>query len=140
MIVLDTNVISELMRAEPNPSVFAFVNAQPRASLYTASIVQAEILAGIAQLPNGRRRAALETGARRLFAEEFSGRVLPFDEGAASAYAEIMEARRVIGRPLEGFDGLIAAIARSAGAAVATRNTADFEDCGVEVINPWLGE
>jgi hypothetical protein len=137
MIVLDTNVISELMRAAPNPSVLDFVDAQPRASLYTVAIVQAEILAGIAQLPSGRRRTALETDARRLFAEEFAGRVLPFDEGAASTYADIIERRRAMGRPLEGFDGLIAAIARSAGAAVATRNALDFEGCGVQVINPW---
>jgi predicted nucleic acid-binding protein len=137
MIVIDTNVISELMQAEPNPLVFAFIDAQPRAALYTASIVQAEILSGIAQLPQGRRRAALDADAQRLFAEEFAGRVLPFDQSAAIAYAAIIQRRRTIGHPLEGFDGLIAAITAAAGFTVATRNTADFADCGVPLINPW---
>ncbi len=76
-------------------------------------------------------------GLQRLFAEEFAGRVLPFDQSAAIAYAEIIQRRRAIGRPLEGFDGLIAAIAAAAGFTVATRNTADYADCGVPLINPW---
>lgn len=137
MIVIDTNVLSELMQAEPNPRVFAFIDAQPRATLYTTAIVQAEILSGVAMLPQGRRRVALEADAQRLFADEFAGRVLPFDQEAALQYAAILERRRAIGRPLEGFDGLIAAIAAAAGFAVATRNTADFADCGVPLVNPW---
>lgn len=137
MILLDTNVLSELMAAEPDPAVFAFVDEKPRASLYTAAIVEAEILAGVARLPEGRRRRALEEDARRLFAEEFSGRVLPFDRAAAAHYGAILAARRAAGRPLEGFDGLIAAIARTAGATVATRNIADFEGCGVALVDPW---
>ena len=120
MIVIDTNVISELMQAEPNPTVFAFIDAQPRAGLYTTSIVQAEILSGVAQLSQGgRRRAAPRADAQRLFAEEFAGRVLPFDQNAAAHYPAIIERRRAIGRPLEGFDGLIAAIAAAAGFTVA---------------------
>lgn len=137
MIILDTNVISELMREEANEAVFAFIDAQPISTLYTTAIVQAEILFGVAMLPPGRRRAALEADAQRLFAEEFAGRVLPFDQEAALHYAAIIERRRAIGRPLEGFDGLIAAIAAAAGFAVATRNTADFEDCGIPLVNPW---
>lgn len=125
------------MRPEPNKAVFSWVEALPRASLFTTTIVQAEILAGVAQLPAGRRRAALEADAQSLFADEFAGRVLPFDQRAATQYAAIVEARRTAGRPLEGFDGLIAAVARAAGAGIATRNVADFEGCGVELVNPW---
>ena len=138
MIVIDTNVVSELMRAaDADANVVAFADAFPRTALYTTSIVEAEILSGIARLPEGRRRAGLEDDARRMFAEEFAGRVLAFDRNAAAAYAAILEARRAIGRPLEGFDGLIAAVARSAGFRVATRNIADFEGCGVALVNPW---
>ncbi len=137
MIVLDTNVVSELMQLEPNPAVFSWIDAHPRAQLYTTTIVQAEILSGIAMLPGGRRRTALEAEARALFASEFGGRVLPFDQQAAAHYAEIIEARRAAGRPLEGFDGLIAATARAAGFRVATRNVSDFEGCGVPLVDPW---
>lgn len=137
MIVVDTNVVLELMQSAPNGSVLAFANSYPKAVLFTAAIVEAEILSGIAQMPQGRRRTDLEGDARRMFAEEFSGRVLVFDRGAAAHYAAIIEARRAIGRPLEGFDGLIAAVARAAGFKVATRNVRDFEGCGVELINPW---
>lgn len=140
MIVLDTNVISELMRLEPDATVFAFVDAQPARSLYTTSIVVAEILAGIAMLPAGRRRTALEDDASRLFQEEFADRILPFNRRTAVAYAHIIEKRRALGRPLEGFDGLIAAAAAAAGFTVATRNTADFEGCDVDLINPWAAQ
>lgn len=137
MIVLDTNVLSELMKPQPDLRVFEWVRAKPRAALYTTSVVQAEVLAGIGMLPKGRRREALRAAADELFRTDFAGRVLPFDQAAARTYAAIVEERRDAGRPLEGFDGLIAAAARSAGYAVATRNVADFDGCGVEVVNPW---
>lgn len=137
MIVLDTNVISELMRAAPHPRVFAFVDGQPRAALYTTTIVQAEILSGTAMLPAGQRRDALASDAERLFSVEFAERVLAFDDVAAVQYATIRAARRAIGRPLTSFDGLIAAVARARGATIATRNTIDFSGCGVDVIDPW---
>lgn len=137
MIVLDTNVVSELMRASPTPAVQRWVAAQPATSLFTTAITQAEILHGVLLLPKGRRRAAIEAAAMSMFSEDFAARVLPFGGDAALAYAEIAAARRRMGRPISNLDAQIAAIARSTGAAVATRNTADFEDCEVELIDPW---
>ena len=117
--------------------VVAWATAQPMDLLFTAAPCQAEILAGIEVLAGGRRQQALAEAARTMFAEDFEGRVLPFDDAAARAYAAIFAARRRIGRPGAPFDLMIAAIARSLGASVVTRNSADFEGCGVEVINPW---
>ena len=137
MIVLDTNVLSELMRSEPAAAVFAWIAEQPRATLYTTSVNKAEIFYGIAALPDGRRRVALAAAAEAMFTEDFASRVLPFDEAAAIFYAEIVAARRRGGRPIEAFDALIAATARVAGAGLATRDVDDFAGCGLAVINPW---
>ena len=138
MIVLDTNVISELMRAEPHPAVLAWVTAQPRAMLYTTSISQAEILYGIAALPRGRRRTALAAAAEAMFTEDIAERVLPFNGATAAHYAEIVVARRQAGNPIEAFDALIAATALAAGAGVATRDIAGFQGCGLRtLIDPW---
>jgi toxin FitB len=137
MIVLDTNVLSELMRSHPAAPVFAWAAAQPRTALYTTSINKAEILYGIAVLPEGRRRAALAIAAEAMFIDDFAGRVLPFDEEAAVHYAEIIAARRREGRPIEAFDAQIAATARVAGAELATRDVGDFTGCGLALVNPW---
>ncbi len=137
MIVLDTNVLSELMRPAPSERVVRWVAAQPATSLYTTSVTQAEILHGIMLLPLGRRRIALEAAAEAMFSEDFGGRVLPFGSEAAHPYARIAAERRRAGRPISHFDAQIAAIARSAGAEIATRNVADYDACGVQVINPW---
>ncbi len=137
MIVLDTNVISELMRPEPHLGVFTWIAAQPRSQLYTTHINQAEILFGIAALPEGRRRTALAEAARALFTEDFAEHVLPFGDAAARCYADLVVTRRRAGHPIEGFDALIAATALAAGASVATRDTAGFEGCGLVLINPW---
>jgi predicted nucleic acid-binding protein len=137
VIVLDTNVLSELMRSQPAAPVFAWVSAQPRATLYTTSVSKAEVLFGIAVLPEGRRRLALAAAAEAMFADDFEGRVLPFDEAAAVHYAEIVAARRREGRPIEAFDAQIAATARVAGAGIATRDTGDFAGCGLTLVNPW---
>ncbi len=137
MIVLDTNVLSELMRPEPNGGVTAWVEGQPPQSLYTTSITEAEILHGVMLLPSGRRRKAFEAATEAMFREDFSGRVLPFGSQAALPYARIAVARRRAGRPISQFDAQIAAIAVSVGAALATRNVTDFEGCGVELVNPW---
>jgi predicted nucleic acid-binding protein len=137
MIVLDTNVISELMRPEPHRGVFAWVAAQPRRTLYTTSINQAEILYGIECLPAGRRRDALGAAARVIFAEDFADQVLSVDGKAAAHYAQIVAARRLTGNPLEGFHALIAAAALAAGASVATRDVSGFAGCGVGIIIPW---
>jgi predicted nucleic acid-binding protein len=137
MIVLDTNVVSELMKEAPDETVRAWVAGQPATSLYTTSITQAEILHGIALLPAGKRRNALEAAAEAMFKDDFGGRVLPFGSDAAQSYARISAQRRRGGRPISQFDAQIAAIARSAGAALATRNTTDYEGCGVRLVNPW---
>ena len=137
MILLDTNVVSELMKAAPAHSVVFWISAQPESSLYTTSITQAEILHGIALLPSGKRRRAIEIAAQAMFAEEFKGRILGFGCDAALPYAHIAADRRRAGHPISNFDAQIAAIARSVGAAIATRNVADFSECRVELVNPW---
>ena len=147
MIVVDSNVISELMRREPHPAVLAWVAAQPRVLLYTTHINQAEILYGIGALPEGPhgsspwaegpRRTALAAAATAMFAEDFAGRILPFEAGAAARYPEIVLARRQAGNPIEKFDALIAAAALAAGASIATRDTGGFAGCGLTVIDPW---
>lgn len=139
MFVLDTHVLSAMMSADPAPTVAAWLVAQPSEALFTAAVCQAEILSGIAVLPAGRRRAELEAAAGGMFAEDFEGRVLPFDTEAAVVYAEIFAARRRAGRPAAALDLMIAAIARVRGASVVTRNVADFEACGVAVVDPWDG-
>jgi len=137
MIVLDTNVLSETLRPKPADTVKRWMEAQPAATLFTTAICEAEILYGLALLPTGRRRAGLERAVAAIFEQELSGRILPFDSGAARAFAEIAAKRRRLGRPIDEFDAQIAAIASSHGAAVATRNVGDFADCGVRVISPW---
>lgn len=137
MIVVDTNVISELMRGEPHPAVLAWMAAQPRAELYTTRINQAEIFYGIAGLPAGRRQAALAAAASAMFDEDFAGHILPFEAGAAACYPEIVLTRRQAGKPIEKFDALIAATALAVGASIATRDTGGFADCGLSVIDPW---
>ena len=138
MIILDTNVLSELMRAkQAHASVFAWVAGHPQAMLCTTSINKAEILYGIAVLPEGGRRAALAMAAERMFDNVFEGRVLPFDYAAAGHYARIVAVRRNKGRPIANFDAQIAAIAHTAGAQLATRDVSGFADCGLTLINPW---
>jgi predicted nucleic acid-binding protein len=137
MIVLDTNVLSEAIRPAPAKTVLSWLAAQSTTQLFTTAISEAEILCGMALLPKGRRRTALEQAARRMFAEDFAERVLPFDSAAAEAFAAIAAARRREGRPITSFDAQIAAIARACGAALATRNVADFEACGIVVVDPW---
>jgi predicted nucleic acid-binding protein len=137
MIVLDTNVISELMRANPDTAVFNWVASQARATLYTTHINEAEIFYGIHALPDGRRRDGLSIAATAIFEEEFAGRVLSFNGPAARRYAEIVNSRRAKGRPIETFDALIAAIASAANAALATRDIGGFDNCGLTLINPW---
>ena len=137
MIVLDTNVVSELMRDSPQQAVLAWFRAQPASSLFVTTVTEAEILTGIAILPDGRRRRGLSDAAARVFALLFVGRVLVFDSDAANIYAEIFAQRHAAGRPISQADCQIAAIARSRGASIATRNVTDFEGIEVELINPW---
>lgn len=137
MIILDTNVLSEMMKPKPAAPVVSWFAEQPWASLCTTAITQAEILHGLMLLPPGRRRRALEAAATSMFTEDFEGRILGFGTDAAAPYARIASERRRAGRPISHFDAQIAAIAQSAGATVATRNVADFDGCGVRVVNPW---
>ena len=137
MIILDTNVLSEAMKPAPAAAVLAWLAAQTAASLCTTSITQAEILHGLMLLPAGRRRRALEAAATSMFSEDLAGRILGFGTEAAPPYAEIASKRRRAGHPISHFDAQIAAIARANGAAIATRNVADFADCGVALVDPW---
>ena len=137
MTVLDTNVISELMKRVPADRVVGWIATQPATSLFTTSVTQAEILHGIMLLPAGKRRRVLEAAAEAMFDEDFGGRILAFGAEAARSYALIAAERRRAGRPISHFDAQIAAIARAARAEIATRNVSDYEGCGVKVVNPW---
>lgn len=137
MIVLDTNVVSELMKSAPHRAVVRWAAARPVAGLFTTAITQAEILHGVRLLPSGRRRDAIEASAKAVFEEVFAGRVLPFSSEVAEPYAEIAAGRRRSGRPISQADAQIAAIARAVGASLATRNVGDFDGCGVRVVDPW---
>lgn len=137
MIVLDTNVISEFMRVDPDQGVLAWLDRQPPRSLFTTAVSEAEIRAGIAFLDPGRRKTGLRAAADRAFDTLFFGRVLPFDSRAALTYADIAAVRRSAGRPINQADCQIAAITRVRGASVASRDTQGFTHCGIEVINPW---
>ena len=137
MVVIDTNVVSELMRPAPAPAVMAWFSRQDSADLHLTAVSEAELCAGAAILPSGRRRDRLAAEVDAVVREDFAGRVLPFDSAAARAYAVIAASRRSAGRPILEADCQIAAIARARDAAVATRNGADFEHCGIAVIDPW---
>lgn len=137
MIVLDTNVLSETLRASPSPTVLSWLRAIPLVELFTTTITEGEMLYGLARLPEGARRRALEASVLPLIAKDFAGRILPFDSPAAREFADIAAARRRDGRPISDADARIAAIARSHSARLATRDVAGFSDCGLEIINPW---
>ncbi|HEY1562949.1 MAG TPA: PIN domain-containing protein [Caulobacteraceae bacterium] len=137
MFILDTNILSALMRREPDPPVQRWLDGQAEDLLFTTAIAEAEILAGIALLADGARRRALAAAAEAIFADDFEGRVLAFDTDAAAHYADIFAARRRAGRPIATLDAMIAAIARARGAAVVTLDQDGFEDCGLTVVDPW---
>jgi len=138
MIVLDTNVVAELMRATPAPAVLAWLQQTSSTGLYTTSVTVAEIRYGIARLPDGRRKHDLHQAANEIFAA-FPRQILPFDLAAAHVYADIVCGREGLGNPIDGFDAQIAAICRSQVATLATRNTRDFTDTGVALTDPWSG-
>jgi toxin FitB len=138
MIILDTNVLSELLRPDPEAGVMDWLDEQPLASLFTSAVTQGEILYGIRLLPEGQRRKKLWEAAVAIFVEDFSGRVLGFDGDAANNYADVGASRRAAGRPISQFDAVIAAITRSRGAILATRNAKVFEGCDIVVVNPWV--
>ena len=137
MIILDTNVVSEPLKARPEPSVLAWLDAQAPTTLYMTSITLAELLAGVAALPAGRRRNKLRQALTDQVMPLFEGRVLAFDAQAAHAYAQVHAGAQAAGNPISFADGAIAAIAAAHGFAVATRNVRDFKGTGVEVVDPW---
>ena len=137
MIVLDTNVVSELMRPDPSSNVVDWVAGQAAPNLYLSTISEAELRYGVEILPTGERRNRLLDEVEGMLQEDFAGRILSFDSAAAQAYAVIAATRRAAGRPINHADCQIAAIARCRGASVATRDVDDFEGSGIEVINPW---
>lgn len=137
MILLDTNVISELMRPEPAQIVLDWFGALDAGDLFISAITEAELRTGVAILPDGQRRDRLQAAIDAMIDQDFQSRVLPFDSLAAKAYAEIAAQRRAAGRPIAEADCQIAAIARATDAPIATRNVKDFDGCGVCVINPW---
>ena len=137
-ILLDTNVLSEVMTLKPKPSVMAWIDSQPEEELWTCTIVVAEMLSGLDLMSYGKRQIQLRDKAEQMFLTLFSKRILDFDQTAARAYGTILRIRKAIGRPIDEMDALIAATAFANGATLATRNTSDFENCGVALVNPWL--
>jgi toxin FitB len=137
VIVLDTNVLSETLRRSPSSVVLEWLRRIPLVELFTTTITEGEMLYGLACLPEGARRRALEANVLPLLTENFAGRILPFDSAAAREFADIAAARRRGGRPISEADARIAAITRSRGARLATRDEAGFSDCGLQIVNPW---
>ncbi|WP_068635117.1 type II toxin-antitoxin system VapC family toxin [Thauera butanivorans] len=137
MIILDTNVISEPFKKQPNPDVLGWIDRQNPLTLYLATVSLAEVLTGIARMPEGKNKHGLQDGVRQLFHRLFQGRVLPFDEAAAHAFANIQGQAHSTGRHIGVADGQIAAIALNRGFMVVTRDTKPYLVAGLEVLNPW---
>ncbi|MDR2012661.1 MAG: type II toxin-antitoxin system VapC family toxin [Rhodanobacter sp.] len=137
MIVLDTNVVSELWKITPDPHVVAWIDAQAIESLYLSAVTVAEIRFGLATMPTGKRRTIYQDRFEREVLSAFTGRVLPFDLDATQAYADLMARAQVAGKAIDKTDGYIAAIAAARGLIVATRDVSPFRATGVDVIDPW---
>ena len=138
-LLLDTNVVSELIRRLPDPAVATWVSGFPVDDLFFSAIGEAELRYGAAILPTGRRRDTLVFEIDAMLRDAFEDRVLPFDSDAAREYGNIAAVRRSLGQPVAPADCQIAAIAASRGMAVATRNVRDFENTGIEIVDPWAG-
>lgn len=139
MYVLDTNVASELVRTDgaSAPQVISWISSRKRSDMYLTAVNQAELLYGVAIMPTGRRRLILQAVIDKWLADGFKGRILPFDDVAAQMYAKIAATRRSLGRPIAVADCQIAAITRAKDATLVTRNVQDFENTGINVVNPW---
>ena len=137
MIVLDTNVISELMRKDAAADVVAWVDRHPGDQVFITAVTAAELLYGVTRLPDGRRKQALAANVRDLIDEDFEDQVLPFSSDSAHHYAEIVASRERLGKPIKMADAQIAAICRQYDLGLGTRNTKDFADTGIRVLNPW---
>jgi toxin FitB len=138
LIVLDTNVVSELMRLEPAAAVLNWVDRQPADEMYLTAITVAELLYGVARLPDGKRKTDLAERIEAVLSEDFEHRICPFDETAAAHYADIVVHRERLGRPISTADAQIAATCRSHAALLVTRNVDNFTETAVEIINPWM--
>lgn len=139
MIVLDTNVVSELMRQAPDADVLDWVDQHPADDVYITAVTAAELRYGVARLPDGRRKVTMTTRVAELLAEDFRDQILPFGADEAAHYARIAVSRENRGGPISMADAQIAAICRRYGASLATRNVKDFVDTGVHVCDPWEG-
>lgn len=137
MIILDSNVVSEILRPKPDAAVVSWLESQPRNQLFTTTITRAEILYGVRLLSTGQRKQKLWRAALAIFVEDLADRILSFDNASADLYAEIGATRRSTGKPISQFDAMIAAIARANGGHLATRNVRDFDGCGLSLIDPW---
>lgn len=137
MIILDTNVVSEPLKPEPEPSVLDWLNAQAPETLYLTTVNLAELLAGVEAMPAGRRRTDLHHALVERMMPLFEGRILAFDKQAAEAFARINVSAQAVGNPISFADGAIAAIASAHGFMLATRNVRDFKGTRIELINPW---
>lgn len=140
MIILDTNVVSELIRATPDPGVRAWVNSLPSTQIATTAITAGELYCGVARLPAGQRRQQLAVAVSTLLNDALRGRIAAFDERASRRYADVVTGRERAGRPIGVPDAQIAAICRELGAVLATRNVKDFEETGVELVDPWQAD
>lgn len=140
MILLDTNVVSEVMKMAPSSAVLEWLNNQDSRTLYVSTVTIGEIEYGLRILAVGKRRLQLKERFEQFISKAFAERVLAFDEAAARTYGDVMGIRKELGRPMSVPDGQIAAVARSSGLAIATRNVRDFEDCGVDLVNPFRSE
>jgi hypothetical protein len=139
MIILDTNVLSELMRPKPSPKVTAWFARVPPTEFFTTTITEAEIFCGIELLAKSKRREALVAAAETMFSEDFAGRIFAFDSDAARAFSRLAAHHRGLGKPISYADAQIAAIAQVRGARLATRNVADFRHCDLDLLDPWVG-
>jgi toxin FitB len=137
VIILDTNVLSELIRREPDERVTRWLDSLDAAAVATTAITAAELLYGVARLPVGRRKERLREAICGLIEEDFDGRVEPFDVTAATHYADLVSDRETGGHPVSVADAQIAAICRKLAATLATRNTGDFKDTGIDLLDPW---
>ena len=139
MIVLDTNVISELMRVVPDQNVIDLVDRYPAEQVFTTAVTAAELLYGVSRLPEGRRKTTLALKVDELLTEDFEGRILPFASHIAPHYADIVTSREQNGKAISMADAQIAAICRFNRADLVTRNVKDFDDTNIRIVNPWVG-
>lgn len=140
MILIDTNVISELWKAEPNPDVLAWIDAQAVETLYLSAITVAELRFGLATMPEGKRRTIYQERLEKEVLPTLAGRVLPFDMEASQAYADLMARAREAGKAIGKADGYIAATASAYGLMLATRDISPFAAAGLKIVNPWEAE